>query len=196
MNRMRIISGIYRSRRLDAPPGLATRPTSDRLRESLFNILAPRISGATFADLYAGSGANGIEAISRCASLVFFVENAPPAMDAIQLNLKSLGIVSGYGIEPRSVSSFLRRLAQREQKLDIVFLDPPYEAAEEYATTLDMLGGECVSLLTAESIVVAEQRRKQPLAERYGDLARYRVKEQGDAALSFFRLGLEKPEDA
>src|SRR5271170_3766053 len=162
LNSMRVISGAYRSRRLVAPIGLATRPTSDRLRETLFNILAPRISGATFADLYAGSGANGIEALSRGTNMVFFVENAAPAMEAIRLNLKSLGIVSDYGLEPRGVSSFLRRLTQRERKLDIVFLDPPYEATDEYAATLDLLGGECVSLLTKDSIVVAEHRRKQP----------------------------------
>ena len=108
-------------------------------------------------------------------------------MEAIRLNLKSLGIVSGYGLEPRSVSSFLRRLAQRARKLDIVFLDPPYES-EEYAATLELLGGECASLLSADSIVVAEHRRRIPLSERYGALARYRVKEQGDAALSFFAL--------
>lgn len=185
---MRVISGIYRSRRLVAPPGLATRPTSDRLRETLFNILAPRIPDATFADLYAGSGANGIEALSRGASMVFFVENSPPALEAIRLNLKSLGIVSGYGLEPRIASSFLRRAAEREQKLDIVFLDPPYNAIEEYAATLELLGGECSSLLNAESIVVAEHRRKQPLGKRYGMLARYRVREQGDTALSFFAI--------
>ena len=185
---MRVISGTYRSRRLAAPPGLATRPTSDRLRESLFNILAPRLPGATFADLYAGSGANGIEAMSRGAAMVLFVENAAPAMEAIRMNLKALGIVSGYGLEPRSVSSFLRRLAQRERKLDVVFLDPPYEESEEYAATLELLGGECASLLNADSIVVAEHRRRMPLSERYGALARYRVKEQSDAALSFFAL--------
>jgi 16S rRNA (guanine966-N2)-methyltransferase len=188
---MRVISGIYRSRLLSAPPGLATRPTSDRLRETLFNILAPRIEGATFADLYAGSGANGIEALSRGASMVLFVENAEPAMEAIRLNLKSLGVVSGYGLEPRSVSSFLRRLAQKERKLDIVFLDPPYDEIEEYATTLELLGGECLSLLGANSVVVAEHRRRVPLSERYGALERYRVKEQSDAALSFFKLALD-----
>jgi len=192
---MRVISGTYRSRRLAAPPGLGTRPTSDRLRETLFNILAPRVPGATFADLYAGSGANGIEALSRGAGMVFFVENAAPAMEAIRLNLKSLGIVSGYGLEPRSVSSFLRRLAQRERELDIVFLDPPYEAVEEYTATLELLGGECAALLGAGSVVVAEHRRKLPLNERYGALARYRVKEQGDAALSFFSLETAKPEE-
>jgi 16S rRNA (guanine(966)-N(2))-methyltransferase RsmD len=195
MKRMRVISGIYRSRRLAAPAGMATRPTSDRLRETLFNILAPRIPGATFADLYAGSGANGIEAISRGAAMVLFVENAPPALEAIRLNLKSLGVVSGYGLEPRTVSSFLRRLAQRERKLDIVFLDPPYEAAEEYAATLELLGGDCSSLLNSETVVVAEHARRQPLLERYGRLVRSRVREQGDAALSFYSLPQPEPED-
>ncbi len=190
---MRVISGIFRSRRLAAPPGLATRPTSDRLRETLFNILAPRVAGSTFADLYAGSGANGIEALSRGAVMVLFVESSPAAMEAVRANLKSLGVVSGIGLEPRSVSSFLRRLAQRERKLDLVFLDPPYDDVEEYAATLGLLGGECVSLLGEDSIVVAEHRRKYPLAERYGSLARYRVREQGDAALSFIRLDLENP---
>jgi len=190
---MRVIAGTYRSRRLAAPAGTATRPTSDRLRETLFNILAPRLAGATFADLYAGSGANGIEALSRGAAMILFVEQAAPAMEAIRLNLKSLGIVSGHGLEPRGVSSFLRRMAQRDRTLDIVFLDPPYEAEEEYAATLGLLGGECASLLTEDSIVVAEHRRRLPLAERYGALAKYRVKEQGDAALSFFAL--DKPSD-
>ena len=186
---MRVISGIYRSRRLAAPPGLATRPTSDRLRETLFNILAPRIPGATFVDLYAGSGANGIEALSRGVSMVFFVEDSAPALNAIRLNLKSLGIVSGYGLEPRTVSSFLRRIAQSEHKLDIIFLDPPYDEPEKYAVTLELLGGECASLLHPESIVVAEHRSKQALADRYGALACYRVRKQGDAALSFFSRG-------
>jgi 16S rRNA (guanine(966)-N(2))-methyltransferase RsmD len=185
---MRVISGMYRSRRLAAPEGVATRPTSDRLRETLFNILAPRISGAVFADLYSGSGANGIEALSRGAELVYFVENAAPALEAIRGNLKSLGIASGYSMEPRSVASFLRRAMEREQRLDIVFLDPPYDAAEEYATTLRLLGGECSGLLRDDAVVIAEHRRKLPLAEQYGDLARFRIREQGDAALSFFAL--------
>lgn len=127
--------------------------------------------------------------------MVFFVENSAPAMEAIRLNLKSLGIVSGYGLEPRSVVSFLRGLAERERKLDIVFLDPPYEAADEYESALSLLGGECASLLNEESIVVAEHRRRVPLNERYGLLGRYRVKEQSDAALSFFSIDSKGTEE-
>src|ERR1700761_9286082 len=108
---MRVIAGMYRSRPLAAPRGDKTRPTSDRLRERLFNILAPRIAGARFADLYAGTGAIGIEALSRGAAHVWFAEKAAPAVAALRANLSSLGIRSGYAIEPRGVSPLLQQLA-------------------------------------------------------------------------------------
>jgi 16S rRNA (guanine(966)-N(2))-methyltransferase RsmD len=189
---MRVIAGTYRSRRLIAPRGLATRPTSDRLRETLFNVLAARIEGAVFADLYAGSGAVGIEALSRGASQVYFVDHAAPAIEAIRGNLASLAIRSGFQIECSSVSSALRRLSimGAQGPCAIVFLDPPYTAAGDYASTLAGLGRQAASLLTAGGIVVAEHSRKmlQPLAESYGPLRRYRVLEQGDAGLSFYSL--------
>jgi 16S rRNA (guanine(966)-N(2))-methyltransferase RsmD len=149
-------------------------------------VLAPRIEGAVFADLYAGSGANGIEALSRGAKQVFFVENAPPALAAIRANLASLEIREGFRIEARSVAGAMQRLAKEGQKLDLVFLDPPYESQKEYATTLAHLDGDCATLLASGAIVIAEHRRREPLAERYGSLTRYRVLEQGDAALSFY----------
>jgi 16S rRNA (guanine(966)-N(2))-methyltransferase RsmD len=176
---MRVIAGTYRSRRLAAPRGSATRPSSDRLRETLFNVLAPRIEGAVLADLFAGSGAVGIEAISRGAQQVYFVEKAAPAVAAIRENLKALGIQSGFKIEPCSVAAALPRIAG----CTIMYLDPPYDESEEYARTLDSIDTQ----LTAEGIVVAEHRRKTALAENYGVLHRYRVLEQGDAALSFYR---------
>jgi 16S rRNA (guanine966-N2)-methyltransferase len=187
---MRVIGGTYRSRRLIAPRGLATRPTSDRLRETLFNVLTPRIEGAVFADLYAGSGAAGIEAISRGASLVYFVDSAPSAVAAIRSNLASLEIESGFQIISSTVSVALRRLTERspQERCSIVFLDPPYAADSDYAGTLSSIGQGADSLLTPDGIVVAEHSRKmlQPLAEGYGSLKRYRVLEQGDAGLSFY----------
>ena len=93
---MRIIAGLYRSRSLEAPPGLATRPTSDRLRETLFNVLAPRVKGAAFLDLYAGSGAVGIEALSRGAASVEFVERAPTALKVLRANLARLGLAQAF----------------------------------------------------------------------------------------------------
>jgi 16S rRNA (guanine966-N2)-methyltransferase len=179
---MRVIAGTYRSRRLVAPSGLATRPTSDRLRETLFNVLAPQIDGTIFVDLYAGSGAVGIEALSRGASLVYFVDKAPSAMAAIRSNLAALDIHSGFQLESISVSSALGRLSAA----GLIFLDPPYEAASEYERTLSAIGMKAESLLAPDGIVVAEHSRKTPLAVHYGALQRYRVLEQGDAGLSFY----------
>jgi 16S rRNA (guanine(966)-N(2))-methyltransferase RsmD len=185
---MRVIAGQFRSRVLSAPDGMDTRPTSDRLRETLFNVLASRIEGAIVLDLYAGSGAVGIEAISRGAEEAIFVECAEPALKAIRKNLASLGIKGSYALETRNVSTTLKKLAERRRTVGIVFLDPPYADVDEYANTFNLLGGECASLLTAESIVAAEHRKKDDLAENFGRLVRYRVLKQGDAALSFYRL--------
>ncbi len=184
---MRVIAGHYRSRVLAAPRGLDTRPTSDRLRESLFNVLAPRIEGAVFLDLYAGSGAVGIEALSRGASEVVFVENAEPAVKAIRANLAALGIKAGYSLEARGVAAALKRLVAANRVANLVFLDPPYESANEYQAALGLLGGEGLTLLAPDAVVIAEHRKKQDLAESYGGLVRYRVLKQGDAALSFYR---------
>jgi 16S rRNA (guanine966-N2)-methyltransferase len=184
---MRIIAGEYRSRTLQAPPGFATRPTSDRLRETLFNVLAPRIEGALFLDLYAGSGAVGIEALSRGAARVVFAEQAPPALAALRANLTRLGIRDGFRIQSGSVSALLRRVRlAAPQVFDLIFLDPPWDAAEEYAATLGLLGGTSSGLLAPEAQVIAEHRRKQPLGDSYGSLHRTRLLEQGDAALSFY----------
>jgi len=185
---MRIIAGTLRSRVLQAPPGLATRPTSDRLRETLFNVLAPRIAGASFLDLYAGSGAAGIEAHSRGAAFVTFVERAPAALKVLQANLDRLGLGAGFRIHTGSAASFLRRPQTRGAEFDIVFLDPPYDAAEEYAATLGLLGGSASGLLAAGAVVIAEHRRKEKLELRYGSLERTRLLEQGDAALSFYAV--------
>ncbi len=182
---MRIIAGTYRSRTLEAPPGLSTRPTSDRLRETLFNVLAPRIQGAAFLDLYAGSGAVGLEALSRGAARVTFVERAPAAAEGLDGNLARLGIGSGVRVHTKSVGAFLRSAAEaspKPERYEVVFLDPPYDAAQEYATTLGLLGGAAQGILAPGAVVVAEHRRKQTLDEQYGSLKRTRLLEQGDAA--------------
>jgi 16S rRNA (guanine966-N2)-methyltransferase len=202
---MRIIAGSYRSRKLEAPPGLSTRPTSDRLRETLFNVLALRLPGARFLDLYAGSGAVGLEALSRGTRSATFVESAPAALRIVRRNLEQLGVRGGFEMRAETVAAFLRAAAKAgtkpnvhartnaaldaapnpEQRYEIVFLDPPYDAVEEYAATLRMLGGEH-EILAPEAVVVAEHRRKQRLEDSYGCLRRTRLLEQGDAALSFY----------
>jgi 16S rRNA (guanine(966)-N(2))-methyltransferase RsmD len=189
---MRIIAGSLRSRVLAAPAGLGTRPTSDRLRETLFNVLAPCIQGANFVDLYAGSGAVGIEALSRGAAHVTFVERVPAALSVLRGNLAKLGLAKleltgGFRIQAVGVRTFLKKLKPDvAHGFDLVFLDPPYEAAEEYTGTLGLLGGEAAGLLARGGLVVAEHRRREPLQSRYSQLERTRLLEQGDAALSFY----------
>lgn len=184
---MRIIAGRFRSRRLAAPAGDATRPTSDRLRETLFNVLAPRIEGAAFLDLYAGSGAVGLEALSRGAARVAFVEAAPAALKVLRANLAGLGVTAGYRIQAGPVGVFLRRSFTGEPPaFDLIFLDPPYDAADEYAGTLGLLGGATTGRLAPGGLVIVEHRRKQPLEAAFGRLNRVRLLEQGDASLSFY----------
>jgi len=161
------------------------------LRERLFNILAPRVPGARVADLFAGTGAIGIEALSRGAAFVLFVEKAPEALAAIQANLRSLGISAATSVVPTSVVSALRKATA---PFDLVLLDPPYEQTADYGETLGLLAQEADRLLAPEAIVVAEHaslRRNKgasPVADEYGNLRRYRVVEQGEAALSFYRI--------
>ena len=186
---MRIIAGKYRSRPLRAPSGAGTRPTSDRLRETLFNVLAPRIEGAAFLDLYAGSGAVGLEALSRGAASATFVEQAAAALKVLRYNLDRLGVKSGARVRAESVSAFLRSRAESSPKPtrhEVVFLDPPYDAANEYAATLGLLGGTASHILAEGALVISEHQRNESLGENYGSLKRTRVLKQGDSALSFF----------
>jgi len=192
---MRVIAGSLRRRMLEAPRGMDTRPTSDRLRETLFNVLAPRIEGADFLDLYAGSGAVGIEALSRGAARVVFVERAQAALKVLRSNLEKLGLSSSCRVETGSVMAYLRREhAEEGARFDVVFLDPPYAAASEYEAVLGLVGGAATRLLQRDAAVIAEHRRKERLAESYGALGRTRLLEQGDAALSFYRIRAQEPD--
>lgn len=185
---MRIIAGKYRGRKLKSPPSLQTRPTSDRLRETLFNILAPRIEGARFLDLCAGSGAVGIEALSRGAVHSTFVDQSRRMCALVESNLEDLGVDD----EEREIvcsetSAFLRRLAKgnaRQSAFDIVFFDPPYAA--DYEVALSSLADKSGAVLAAAAIVVVEHHKKRELKEEFGGLQRYRSLNQGDSVLSFY----------
>ena len=186
--RMRVIAGHYRSRPLLAPRGNATRPTSDRLRETLFNVLGPRVPGARFADLYAGSGAVGIEALSRGATHCLFVEQAPPALAALRKNLSNLALEGSATIDSRPAAKALLAATKASASYDLVFLDPPYEAASEYVSTLNILSEHATILLAESALIVAEHARRAVLSAAFGRLHRTRLLEQGDAALSFYSL--------
>jgi len=172
---MRVIAGEFRSRRLKSMPGLDTRPTPDRLRETLFNILAMRIEGLTFLDAYAGTGAVGIEALSRGARHAFFLERSRPALETIRENLASLKVEARATVVPGMVLLTLPR-----HGADIVFIDPPYEEEREYPAALDLLAE------SPPQLTVVQHSVRLALGDAYGKLRRSRVVKQGDNALSFY----------
>lgn len=189
---MRVIGGIYRSRALKAPHGERVRPTSDKLRETLFDILGPTVAGRWFVDAYAGSGAIGIEACSRGAERVFWIESHRASQKVLQENVRALGIAAGQAtLLGRPAASALHELARHPEVaahggVDFIFLDPPYALAEEYDRVLQLLSEEA-PLVHAETLVIAEHARRQAPAEQYGSLRLTRRVEQGDSALSFYR---------
>jgi len=189
---MRIIAGKYRSRILKSLKGLALRPTSDRLRETLFNVLGPAVTGSRFLDVFAGTGAAGIEALSRGAAEAIFVESHAPAAKLIRHNLDALGITACATILHADALSALQKLAARHTPstppIDFVFLDPPYAAHIDYARTLEFLSSPSANFLSPEALIIFEHHHKFSLPETSGHLTRSRVLKQGDAALSFFRL--------
>ncbi len=183
---MRIIAGKYRGRNLKSPPDGKTRPTSDRLRETLFNILTPRIGGETrFLDLCAGSGAVGIEALSRGAAYAAFVDISRTNCGLIEENLDHLKIPEEQTeVFQSDAEKFLSRSAET---FDIVYYDPPY--SEDYLDVLrkfgypDSAGGE---LLSDQGVLIAEHHVKQTLPDLVGELRRWRLLKQGDSSLSFY----------
>lgn len=185
---MRIIAGTYRGLRLKTLKGENLRPTSDQLRETVFDVLGPRIEGSRFLDAYAGSGAVGLEALSRGAREVVFIEYHRAAADLIRRNLAALNIDSGFEVMNRPVLTGLERLADRGARFEFVFLDPPYSEIREYHHILRQLGRS--TILEPSSLVIAEHSRHCVLEERYGALERARLLRHGDAQLAFYRLGM------
>ncbi len=186
---MRIIAGKYRGRKLKSPPGSDTRPTSDRLRETLFNILAPQIEGARFLDLCAGTGAVGIEALSRAAEHVTFVDKSKKMCALIEANAAALNIDSNeIDIVTAEAAEYLRRRARKlDASFDIIFFDPSYAA--NYQEVLSYVGEHATRLLAENSLLVVEHHKKKELPESFGRLKRYRLLKQGDSVLSFYRSG-------
>jgi len=186
---MRVIAGTFRSRPLRSLRGLDLRPTADRLRETLFNVLTAgnpsALAGTVWLDLFAGTGAVGIEALSRGAAMVYFVESSAAAADLIRSNLKSLGLTSGFEVLRHDVLRAVPRLAARGLQADFVFLDPPYRMQEAYEQTLRLLAASLVA--KARAVIVAEHQEKFDPGENCGRLHRYRTLKQGDATLSFYQ---------
>lgn len=185
---MRIIAGTFRSRRLDSLKGDEIRPTSDRLRETLFNVLTPgdpsALEGSVWIDLFAGTGAVGIEALSRGAAMVYFVDFSKDAVELIRRNLQPLGVQGRFQVLQQKSERAILALDRQQLRPDFIFLDPPYALRDAYRTTLEALAN---SALTEKALVIAEHERKNNLSETFGALQRLRKLEQGDTAVSFYR---------
>ena len=190
---MRIIAGKYRGRKIKSPPSLQVRPTSDRLRETLFNVIAPIIVDARFLDLCSGSGAVGIEALSRGAAHVTFVDQSRKMCSLIKANLDLILLPEEQTtIVPAEAGEFLRTSTiERVEPWDVVFFDPPYDS--NYQRVLEIIGNNVGSLLTADASVIAEHHHKTELLSSLGALHRYRILKQGDSALSFYQRITERP---
>lgn len=182
---MRVIAGKYKSRRLIAPAGAHIRPTSDRLRETLFNVVAPAVPGSVWIDLFAGTGAIGIEAISRGARMVYFVESGSRAVRAIRKNLAQLEIVDGFEVIERDTLVALRMLDSQAVACNFCYLDPPYRQMADYEQALGFLSRS--RLLDPTGLVIAEHDKHFDPGGAFGPLQRHRVLKQGDSVLSFYR---------
>jgi 16S rRNA (guanine966-N2)-methyltransferase len=180
---MRVIGGKVRGRRLEAPKGERVRPTLDRVRESLFNILMPRLPEARFLDLFAGSGANGIEALSRGATLCTFVDNDDVSLRALRKNLDTTGLGAQARVRRLLLPSGLARLAEEGVAYDLVFADPPY-AFEKHDRLLKEV--KELGLLADQGLIVLEHSSKTTLPEDLGAVSRVRQTRYGDTSLSFY----------
>jgi 16S rRNA (guanine(966)-N(2))-methyltransferase RsmD len=185
---VRIIAGEFRSRKLRTLDGQATRPTSDRLKETLFNLVQSRISGSTFLDCFAGSGNVGIEALSRGAALVVFVEASQRAVKMIRENLSLLGVGESHRCQvvSQTAETGLKSMGRGGRKFDIVFLDPPYAEKDEYPRALEQL--QNYELIKDEALVIAEHSKFLSLPVQVMRLERQREVRHGDSVLSLFRL--------
>ncbi|MFZ0760492.1 MAG: 16S rRNA (guanine(966)-N(2))-methyltransferase RsmD [Candidatus Sulfotelmatobacter sp.] len=188
---MRVIAGKYRGRPLRSLRGTDIRPTSDRLRETLFNVLTAgnpeALADTIWLDLFAGTGAVGIEALSRGARQAYFVETSAPAVRLIEQNLQSLGIVEGYRILRDDLSGVIWRLQREHVAADVVFLDPPYRMQHAYEEALTALADS--SLVWAMSLVIAEHEKKFDPGDEFKSLRRIRKLTQGNTTLGFYRIG-------
>ena len=183
---MRIIAGEFRGRQLKTLRGLAVRPTSDKLRETLFNILRADVPDSTFIDCYAGSGAVGLEAVSRGASQVFLIEKDPAAVRVMEQNIAALGVAAQACVIRADVKAGLRQLEAQGVRADICFLDPPYAALPQALRSIEWLATS--SLIKPGGLIILEHARRTPTPDHAGSWMRARLLEQGSSALSFYSL--------
>lgn len=184
---MRVISGVAKGRLLFAPKGMETRPITSKIKESLFNIWQTKIKGAFFLDLFAGSGSMGVEALSRGAEKVVFVEKSRSAVEVIKKNLAVCGFHNGYELYRDDVFRRINLLSQRQDKFDIVYLDPPFTKPEIFVPVIESLGN--AKILASEGMAVIRIRKDIAFPETIGNLCRFRQKIYGISVINFYSYG-------
>lgn len=182
---MRVIAGDARGQRLKAPKGSSVRPTADRVKESLFNILRSELAGARVLDLFAGTGSLAIEALSRGATEALLVDSSAISAKLIRDNLRRLGLTRSARVIMAPVRRALNSIASQGRPFDIIFLDPPY-GEELLPQTIEIIARE--KLLGPSGVIVAEHSTRDALQERYGPLERVDQRRYGDTRLSFYRV--------
>ncbi len=190
---MRIIAGVHRGRRLQGPTGQAIRPTSDRVKEALFSILGQRTPQARVLDLYAGTGAIGIEALSRGATHVTFVEQNRQALRLLDANLRTCGMEAHAQVCACRVEQFFRRGTQWAGPYDIIFCDPPYDLVPDL---VQVINGWEAGWFTDRAVVILEHARKTAVPDRIGPLTQRKRYDYGDTALTVFDIGRKEPQSA
>ena len=183
---MRVLAGALKGRRLETPRGSTTRPTADQVRIALMDTLMPRLPDARVLDLFAGAGGVGLEALSRGAAHVTFVERDARAVAALRANVETLGVTAQTRVERADVRAALERLAREDAHFDIVFLDPPYED-DVLTPALERLGA--LALVMADGVVIAQHLTKRPPPAETGRLTAFRTRRFGETTLTFFRAG-------
>jgi 16S rRNA (guanine(966)-N(2))-methyltransferase RsmD len=182
---LRIVAGALRGRRIDAPRGKGTRPTADRVRQAVFDILGQRIEGGEVLDLYAGSGALGLEALSRGAERAALVDEDREAVQVCGRNVESLGLGGRAEVIRAEALEGVRLLARRGRRFALAFVDPPYELGPDAALAA------LPAVLAPGARVIAEHDRRHAAPERCGALERETVRTFGDTAVSFYSLAQE-----
>ena len=182
---MRIIAGKARSRKIVAPEGFNTRPVTDKIRESLFNIWQTEIYGARFLDLFSGSGCMGLEALSRGAKHVVMVDNSNDAIKVIKQNLKSTGLAEdSHEVLREDVFGSINRLQGRGEKFDIIYIDPPFTVDEIFIPVMEAVGAS--SLLCEDGLVAIRTLDKKEMPDEFGGLIKYREKRYGLSTVHFY----------
>lgn len=186
---MRVISGTARGKRLQAPRGMDTRPITDMIKEALFNVIGSSINGASLLDLFAGSGSVGIEALSRGAQLIVFIDNSNDAVRVINKNLKNCGFDAGFELYRNDVFRALEILAKRNTRFDYIYVDPPFTVETIFEPLLQTL--DRLSLLAPNGRIIIRTPRRMHLSAELKSLEEYRVNNYGESTLHYYMINPE-----